>query len=215
MIPKAGERLVENERFNKMADAITIGSSSCTRCGRALKTEASRKRGMGATCAGKCGEAATLPQLLDEVVLNGAGKLEDVGLVCMRLQDGRAACNVPHVVKCHSTSGMDWGYPGSGPADLALNVLHILLPRNGDHMDRIYGEVVVSNDAARLHQLFKWTFITPMPESGGILRIETIRAWLGKQVGDPERPPPYPEFCKQPGRCAGLSNCPRERCCND
>jgi hypothetical protein len=34
-----------------------------------------------------------------------------------------AATNVPHLVMMHSVTGFSWGYRGSGPYDLALNII--------------------------------------------------------------------------------------------
>jgi hypothetical protein len=146
-------------------EAVT---SSCVRCGRHLKDPGSVLRGMGVVCAGKSGKAAGEPQLYEDTpVLNDVGALAAVGLVCRRLPDGRVACNLPQVIKHHSPTGFEIGYGGSGPADLALNVLRFLIP-----MD----------DAWRLHQVFKWRFISPMSSEGGRVPIEEIRAWLAEKL---------------------------------
>jgi hypothetical protein len=49
----------------------------------------------------------------------------------------------------HSPTGFEWGYPGSGPAQLALAIL-------ADHL---------ANDeqALNLHQRFKWAVIAELP----------------------------------------------------
>ena len=49
-----------------------------------------------------------------------------------------------------------WGYGGSGPGDLLLN---ILLAANGDR-----------DFAASNHQAFNWSFVADMPPEGGIIR---------------------------------------------
>ena len=41
-----------------------------------------------------------------------------------RDQAGIARTNVPIKVVHHSPAGIEWGYHGSGPADLALNLAH-------------------------------------------------------------------------------------------
>ena len=53
----------------------------------------------------------------------------------------------------HSPDGFNFGYGGSGPADLALNILLLICSR------RIADE---------LHQSFKWKFITPAQEGDTI-----------------------------------------------
>lgn len=52
----------------------------------------------------------------------------------------------------HSPTGFEWGYGGSGPAQLALAILADVL---GD--DAL---------ALRLHQRFKWEVIAPLPRFG-------------------------------------------------
>ena len=49
----------------------------------------------------------------------------------------------------HSPTGFEWGYGGSGPAQLALALLAHALKDDGR--------------ALRLHQPFKWRVIAPLP----------------------------------------------------
>ena len=71
-----------------------------------------------------------------------------------------------HIV-LHSPTGMEWGYGGSGPADLALSILcHYL----GDR--RL---------AENLHQQFKSDFVTGFPRGGWRLSGEQIYRWLVHQ----------------------------------
>jgi len=157
--------------------------ATCARCGRQLKDPASIAAGMGPTCAGKASRSDSGSLLGDQAVLNDCGTLQEVGLVCRRLADGRAATNVPHVVVHHSPTGFEWGYAGSGPAELALNVLHQLLPwragrRGAGSLARPVGGVLVSSDAMSLHQAFKFRFIAHMPEQGARIPIEDINQWV-------------------------------------
>ena len=64
----------------------------------------------------------------------------------------------------HSPTGFEWGYNGSGPADLALNILYLYVdyPR-----------------ALRLHQAFKDYFIARIPRDGGVILREQVMAWFG------------------------------------
>lgn len=76
---------------------------------------------------------------------------------------------VPHQVKLHSPTGFEWGYGGSGPSDLSLNILLFLgLPKNHSH---------------RLHQQFKSEIIAAVPsEEGAKLSIpDVIAPWLLRQ----------------------------------
>lgn len=64
----------------------------------------------------------------------------------------------------HSPTGFEFGYGGSGPAQLALA---ILLDFTND-----------KNIALALHQDFKWKFIAPMAHPGGQITEEEIKAFL-------------------------------------
>ena len=67
-----------------------------------------------------------------------------------------------HINK-HSPSGFNWGYGGSGPADLARSILNDL-----------YGKEV----ADRLYQKFKWAFIAELPQGEDWeLTEEDIEHW--------------------------------------
>jgi hypothetical protein len=73
---------------------------------------------------------------------------------------------VRHFVR-HSPTGFQWGYGGSGPADLARS---ILLDALGEwEKERV----------ERLYQDFKWKFIAPI--QGNLeIREEEIMAWVGQ-----------------------------------
>jgi hypothetical protein len=43
-------------------------------------------------------------------------------ILCIR-ENGQATVNIPHWLINHSPSGYNWGYLGSGPAELALNLI--------------------------------------------------------------------------------------------
>jgi hypothetical protein len=78
-----------------------------------------------------------------------------------------AHANVPHRLVCHSPTGFEWGYGGSGPADLALNIL----------------TVFVDDDSARgLHQSFKWEFIATMAHEGGVIKAQAIIEWIEANI---------------------------------
>jgi Family of unknown function (DUF6166) len=95
-----------------------------------------------------------------------------------RTPDGVVHVNVPHVVVHHSPDGFECGYGGSGPADLALNILAAYLPISKNRARCFEGEV--SAEAYALHQNFKWEFIASMPRTGGDIPAEIIRAWISK-----------------------------------
>ena len=60
----------------------------------------------------------------------------------------------------HSPTGFEWGYGGSGPAQLALALL-------ADHL----GD---DRKAVELHQPFKWAVVAKLPKQGWTLTTEQI-----------------------------------------
>ena len=67
-----------------------------------------------------------------------------------------------HISK-HSPSGFNWGYGGSGPADLAYAILY-----------DFYGKDV----ADRLYQKFKWDIIANLPQGKAWkLTATEIESW--------------------------------------
>ena len=106
-----------------------------------------------------------------------------------RDEDGTVHANVPHSVVWHSPSGFEVGYGGSGPADLALNVLNAFVPpgrspsidadgvEHDDSPVKCYAGQC-SAFAARHHQAFKVQFIATMHRDGGTLPARTIREWI-------------------------------------
>lgn len=69
----------------------------------------------------------------------------------------------------HSPTGFEWGYGGSGPADLALSILWDLL-----------GESL----ANRLYQDFKFAFIATAERDRFEISEADIRMWLGPVLKD-------------------------------
>ena len=92
-----------------------------------------------------------------------SGDADDV--VLFREIDGTARASVPHVVR-HSPSGIEWGYGGSGPADLARSVLVALADET---------------TADGLYQRFKAEVVARIPYAGGVLRAGDIRTWIDRQ----------------------------------
>ncbi len=61
----------------------------------------------------------------------------------------------------HSPTGFEWGYGGSGPAQLALGLL-------ADHLDD-------DDEAVALHQMFKQTVVARLPHRHWTLTSEQIQ----------------------------------------
>jgi hypothetical protein len=64
----------------------------------------------------------------------------------------------------HSPDGFEWGYPGSGPAQLALAIL-------ADHL----GD---DQEALNFYQRFKWAVIAELPKRRWTLTSRDIEAAL-------------------------------------
>ena len=64
----------------------------------------------------------------------------------------------------HSPTGFEWGYGGSGPAQLSLALL-------ADH----FGD---SQKAVELHQSFKWAVVAKLPKRGWTLTSQQIEQAL-------------------------------------
>jgi hypothetical protein len=88
-------------------------------------------------------------------------------IVLKRRPDGTPSFKgVEHIDIVHSPTGMEWGYGGSGPADLALNIL------------RACG--VQQDEVDTLYQDFKFAFIAPLPPAGGVIRRREVLDWVRK-----------------------------------
>ena len=122
-------------------------------------------------------------------------------LRCWRDENGTVACSIPHHHVHHSPTGFEIGYGGSGPADLALNILALAIgpppdpgPEPSEDSDdgdtreawaaindrrvKLYDDSYVHADAWDLHQAFKWDLIATMPRAGGTIAGALIEAWI-------------------------------------
>ena len=101
------------------------------------------------------------------------------GVTCWRAPDGTARSSIPQRHVHYAPKGFDWGFGGSGPADLALNVLALFLPLAPETSGvALRDGSSVSEAAWALHQECKYDLIATLPRSGGHLPAETIRTWI-------------------------------------
>ena len=101
------------------------------------------------------------------------------GVLCWRASDGTARSSIPQRHVHYAPKGFDWGFGGSGPADLALNVLARFLPLAADATGvGLRDGSSVSEAAWALHQAFKYDLIATLPRAGGHITAKTIRAWI-------------------------------------
>lgn len=79
-----------------------------------------------------------------------------------------------HRIKYHSLDGMEFGYMGAGPSDLALNILALVVPEK---------------EAFRLHIPFKFALLKSVGFHGGELTMQAVIEWLrgqyAKELSDP------------------------------
>jgi Family of unknown function (DUF6166) len=87
------------------------------------------------------------------------------GLVTVRLDNH--LLDYRHDLWNHSPDGFEWGYLGSGPAQLALAML----------------AAVAGDDAlaVRLHQQFKADVVVHFPREGWLITVADVRAWISVQ----------------------------------
>lgn len=95
-------------------------------------------------------------------------------VVMYQLEDGRPTILDPGpslLLSNHSPTGFEWGYYGSGPAQLSLA---ILLHVTGDPFDSLH-----------FYQRFKREFVSTWGKRWSI-REEAIRTWLAKKLLEEE-----------------------------
>jgi hypothetical protein len=156
------------------------GISWCGICGRKLSNPLSVYRGIGPICYGRHrnGDSMMDSDFCDKHL---AEPLEN-GVILKRDEQGTAT-NVPHLVVHHSPTGFEWGYGGSGPADLALNIVEIFLNRMGyagERMKCYDGDCFKL--AWRLHQDFKWKFVANADRDNAIISYNAIMAYMEEKV---------------------------------
>ena len=100
--------------------------------------------------------------------------------IVLRRENGTVFTNVPHLCVHHSPTGFEFGYGGSGPADLALNMVQAVLVTMG-----YQGETTPLFNgrcfhlAWELHQSAKWEFIALMPQAaGGEISYDALVNWI-------------------------------------
>jgi hypothetical protein len=105
--------------------------------------------------------------------------LDQHGIMIERL-NGVVHTNVPHLVVHHSPDGWDFGYTGSGPADLALNIVEWQLQREHYRGERITCfDGTCFRAAWEMHQEFKRTFLA---RDRQVIRIplRALAAWVAQ-----------------------------------
>lgn len=166
-------------------------SVRCGVCGRRLTAPKSVRRGIGPVCwrrgGGRVQQHGAAHDGCRDLFLVGR-PVQESGVVLQRDAGGRVHTNVPHLVTHHSPSGFEFGYGGSGPADLALNIVEFVL-RGIGYRGPVMGCMVGQcyERAWMLHHDFKWEFVATMPQQeGGVIPYGVAVGWVrAHPVGGP------------------------------
>lgn len=154
-----------------------LAARFCRRCGRALTNPISVKTGYGPECRSALG--ITTPTAMSQYQDRQHHQPLHSTAIATRAADGAIETNVPHLCCHHSPTGFEIGYPGSGPADLALNLAESVARRLG--YNEIGSPVAcnVEGYACRIafdaHQEVKALVAALPPEGGEIPLVEVQR----------------------------------------
>lgn len=157
-------------------------STKCIECGKPLRDRTSINRGMGPTCAQKNGNVDQGEDMLGQQ--NTLLPDDPKNFVFSIDDNGNMQYSVPPIHVHHSPSGFAWGYCGSGPTDLALNIVAHYLPKKPNaEKQKLWDGSSVSIEAWQLHQEFKEKFIAALPEGGGVIPKKDVRQWINEKLG--------------------------------
>lgn len=133
----------------------------CARCGRPLKNSESINKGYGPVCGKKL--QAEFGKPIDNKIHVTSGQARRGDDIVMDRINGVPTVNVYQRMVRHSPDGFEWGYIGSGPSDLALNILLLY---------------VDEKTAWELHTDFKNEFISKIHRNGGVISGEKIKSYI-------------------------------------
>lgn len=154
---------------------VRIALGTCSNCGRQLSNPVSGLIGIGPECLKKLRHQQANSKALSANLQVDPKKI----IHLVRGADGAPQTNIKLTIIHHSPDGFEWGYGGSGPADLALNILENVLQSNGyngKHVKCYQGTCF--QEAWRLHIDFKRQFIETMPNQGGAIATSRILDWI-------------------------------------
>ena len=104
-------------------------------------------------------------------------------LTIARSKNREVITNCPKLLVHHSPTGFEFGYGGSGPADLALNIIEAVLLNTKYHGERMrVFDGSCFEKSYDLHQDFKWKFIAKIPYNGGQIAYDTIVKWINERL---------------------------------
>lgn len=161
----------------------------CQICGRRLSNPVSIRMGMGPSCLAR--QRMKIRKISKQEVAEGNDvlppkfhgfvmpeDLEKINLAktytairredenTITVSDEKGTRPLKHIVY-HSSTGMEWGYGGSGPSDLARSIL---------------ADFAGIKVADMFYQEFKWDFIAKQPEKGFQISGQEILNWLKRKI---------------------------------
>lgn len=111
---------------------------------------------------------------------------ESVSVYNGNSQNASLIKKLPHTM--HHSQGFAWGYEGSGPADLALNILDYIARESGERPNVAVWKGKVTKVAWDLHQDFKRTFVATWElRSSWVLRCDDIYGWMQVELREKEK----------------------------
>jgi hypothetical protein len=100
------------------------------------------------------------------------------GSIDVIIVEDNVAVALPHVV-WHSPDGFEWGYHGSGPADLALSILADAVSEKQTRTQAKHFDPSACPRAVRAHQEFKREFIAVLDKNNPWeIDAAKVLAWI-------------------------------------
>jgi len=105
------------------------------------------------------------------------------GDVRVAVREGDQTVRELRHVEAHSPDGFEWGYGGSGPADLALSILADYFEERvaAEELGQGNFEKIVKIRSWAYHQAFKWDFIADAKRDGWEISEEAVDQWLERR----------------------------------
>lgn len=111
------------------------------------------------------------PALMNDTLFSGQRAADGHALVW--INGDRPLPQVIH----HSPTGFEWGYGGSGPADLALSILALVIGEEQETVVIFEGRTCGAQ-AWQLHQLFKREIVAGFAHEAWSLSVGQVRQWI-------------------------------------
>jgi len=164
----------------KQMSFFSLPPTRCNRCGRLLTNQTSIQAEMGPVCRAKHGkDEDDMDQDFCDLTLFDP---IECGIILRRVGD-QTYTNIPHIVIHHSPTGFEWGYGGSGPADLALNICEIVLNKLGYEGERVKCyEGDCWDKAWLLHQEFKRQFVATADRDNATIPYDAIVEFVNQKI---------------------------------